>query len=81
MLYTFIVIAPRTTWPGVVAPVRVLSMGQNELNHVPTLNSIVWNYLFLHLTVGKQNLYLGKTEFFEIELFSQLTVYKQTSEV
>ena len=34
MGYSFIVIAPRPLWPGVVAPDRVLSMGQIELNRV-----------------------------------------------
>ena len=30
-------------WPEVVAPDRVLSMGQIELNCMITLNWIVWN--------------------------------------
>ena len=34
---------PGPLWLGVVAPDRVLSMGQIELNHVLMLNLIVWN--------------------------------------
>ena len=34
---------PGPLWPGVVAPDRVLSMGQIELNCVHMLNWIVWN--------------------------------------
>ena len=34
---------PGPLWPGVVAPDRVLSMGQIELNCVLMLNWIVWN--------------------------------------
>ena len=34
---------PGPLWPGVVAPNRVLSMGQTELNCVLMLNWIVWN--------------------------------------
>ena len=34
---------PGPLWPGVVAPDRVLSMGQTELNGVLMLNWIVWN--------------------------------------
>ena len=30
-------------WPGVIAPDRVLSMGQIELNYVLMLNLITWN--------------------------------------
>ena len=36
--------------PGLVAPDRVLSMGKIELNCVLTLNWILWDSLFLHLT-------------------------------
>ena len=41
--YPFIVIAPRITLPGVIAPDRVLSMGEIELNSVLLLSWIVWN--------------------------------------
>ena len=34
-------------WPGVVAPVRVLSMGQIELNCVLMQNWIAWNRTIL----------------------------------
>ena len=34
---------PGPLWPGVVAPGRILSMDQIELNLVITLNWIVWN--------------------------------------
>ena len=34
---------PSQSWHGVVAPDRVLSMGQIELNCVLTLNWVVWN--------------------------------------
>ena len=34
---------PGPLWPGVVAPDRVLSMGQKELNCVLMLNGVVWN--------------------------------------
>ena len=34
---------PSSLWPGVVAPDRVLSMGQRELNCILMLNWIVWN--------------------------------------
>ena len=34
---------PGPLWLGVVAPDRVLSMGQIELNCVPMLNGITWN--------------------------------------
>ena len=38
---------PGPLWPGVVAPDRVLSMGQIELNCVLMLNGIVWNRTLL----------------------------------
>ena len=38
---------PGLLWPGVVAPDRVLSMGQIELNCVLRLNWIVWNITVL----------------------------------
>ena len=37
---------PGPLWPGVVAPDRVLSMGQIELNCVLVLNCITWNLTF-----------------------------------
>ena len=44
---------PGPLWPRLVAPDRVLFMGQIELNCVIMLNWIIWNRLFLHLTVFK----------------------------
>ena len=41
--YPFIAIAPRSIWPGVVTPNRVLSMRKIELNCVLMLNWITWN--------------------------------------
>ena len=62
-------------WSGEVAPVRVLSIDQIELNYVITLNWIVKNQLFLHFTVCKQKIvHLSETELFEIELFLHLKV-------
>ena len=46
---------PGPLWPGVVAPDRVLSMGQIELNCVLMLYWIVWNITVLSLTACKQN--------------------------
>ena len=46
---------PGPLWPGVVAPDKVLSMGQKELKCVLMLNRIVWNRTVLHFTVCKQN--------------------------
>ena len=40
-------------WPGVVAPDRVLSMDQIELNCVLMLNWIVWNRIVLQATLNK----------------------------
>ena len=34
---------PGAFWPRVVAPDKVLSIGQIELNYVLMLNKIVWN--------------------------------------
>ena len=42
---------PGPLWPGVVAPDRVLSMGQLELNCVLMLKGIVQNRTHLKLTV------------------------------
>ena len=73
---------PGQLWPRVLAPDRILSMSQIELNFVLKLNWIVWNgnvfvcwnellgmELFWHLTLCKQKLYLYQTELFELELF------------
>ena len=49
---------PAPVWPGVVAPERILSMGQIELNCVLMLNLITWNRTFLTCkqhTYGKLN--------------------------
>ena len=40
---------PGSLWPGVIAPDRVLSMGQIELNCILMLNWIVWNGIFCML--------------------------------
>ena len=40
---------PDPLWPGMVAPDRVLSMGQIELNYVLMLNWIAWNRTVLTL--------------------------------
>ena len=45
---------PGPLWLGVVAPDRVLSMGQIELNCELMLNRIVWDKTVLLLTVCKQ---------------------------
>ena len=50
---------PRPLWPRVVAPDRVLSMGQKELNCVLMLYWIVWN----------RTVFVWLGELFEIELF------------
>ena len=49
---------PGQLWPEVIPPDRVQSMGQIELNCVLMLNWIIWNQLFLHLTVCKQKIVL-----------------------
>ena len=72
--YSFIAIAPWSIfWPGVVAPDRVLSMGEIELRCILMQNLIVWNRIFWHLncTYVKLNC-LNKTELLEIELFWHL---------
>ena len=38
---------PSSLWPGVVAPDRVQSIGQTELNYVLMLNWITWNRTIL----------------------------------
>ena len=38
---------PGLLWPGVVAPDRVQSLGQIELNYVPMLKGIAWNRIVL----------------------------------
>ena len=55
---------PGPLWSGVVAPDRVLSMGQLEQNCVLMLNWIAWN----------GPVFVCKTELFEIVLFWHLTV-------
>ena len=45
---------PGPLWPGMVAPDRVLSEGQLELNSVLMLNWIVCYRTVLHVTVSKQ---------------------------
>ena len=57
-------------WLAMVAPDRVLSRGQIELNCVLMLNWIAWNRTDLTL-----KLYLCITELFETELFRTLKVY------
>ena len=44
---------PGLLWPRGVAPDRVLSMGEIELNCVLMLNWIVWNRTVLYLTACK----------------------------
>ena len=58
---------PGPLWRRVVAPDRVLSMGQIEQNCVLMLNCIAWNRVA----------FVCKTELFETELFRHLTVCKQ----
>ena len=58
---------PGPLWHGVVAPGRVLSIGQIELNSVIMLNWIVWN----------GTVFACWTELLEIELFWNLTECKQ----
>ena len=50
-----LLLRPDTLWPGVVAPGRVLSMSQTELNCVIMLNWITWNRTVL---VFKQRTYV-----------------------
>ena len=68
-------LGPRS--PRVVAPYRVLSMGQIELFDILTVylceNEFFETELFLHLTY--------ETELLEIELFDLLTVCKQITDV
>ena len=45
---------PSPLWPGVIAPGRILSMGQIELNWILMLNWIVWN-----ITVYMCKIYTG----------------------
>ena len=60
---------PGLLWPRVVAPDRVLSMGQIELNCILMLNWIVWN----------GTVFVCETELLEIEPFWHFTVLKQFS--
>ena len=56
---------PGSLWPGLVAPDRVLSMGQIELFDIQTVQT---NDLCL-------------IELFEVELFDHLTMCKQMTDV
>ena len=67
---------PDLLWPGVVAPDRVLSMDQIEVNWILMINWIVW-----YRTVDIETAYLGKIELFEIELFWHLIVNKNQTEL
>ena len=51
-------------WPGVVAPDRVLSMGQMELTCVLTLKWTAWNSTVLTFNCVNKNLYLYYAELF-----------------
>ena len=42
---------PSSLWPIVVESVEVLSVGQTELNHIITIEWIVWNELFLQFII------------------------------
>ena len=54
-------------WPGVVAPDRILSMGQIELNCVLMLNWIVWNRTALTFKLRTYaRLYCLKQNYFDI---------------
>ena len=59
-----------SVWPGVVAPDRVLSLGQIESNGVLMLNWIVWSRTVFDI----ETVYLGSTELFEIKLFLTLNL-------
>ena len=61
---------PGPLWPWVVAPDRVLSVGQIELNCVHMLNWIVWSRNVFNI----DTVYLCKTELFEIELFTCIKI-------
>ena len=61
-------------WPVVVAPDRVLSMGQIELNYVPELIEMgLYRHfncvLMLNWTVWNRTVFVFYTELFEIERF------------
>ena len=66
---------PGQLCPGVVAPDRVLFMGEIRLNYALTLNWIVKHNTVLKLTECKQKIFLYLAELFEIELL----MYKNTS--
>ena len=75
---------PGSLWPGVVAPERVLLMDQTfwHLNNVFMLNWIVWNKtVFIFNCVNKKTVCLCWTELFEIELFDNLTMHEQMTDV
>ena len=60
---------PRPLWPEMVAPDRVPSMGQIELNCVLMLNWITWNSTVLIFNLHTY------AKLFEIELFLRLKLY------
>ena len=70
--YSFVATAPRSLWPGVVAPDSVVTMRQIEPNCGFMLNWVVWNG-----TVFDIETVLALNRLFEIELFWHLTVCKQ----
>ena len=63
---------PRQLEPGVVAPDKVLSMGQNKINCVLIINWVIWNITVFDIEI----VYLCETELFKMELFFYIeTVY------
>ena len=56
---------PSPLWSRVIAPDRVLSMGQIELNVYFYETELLEIELFWHLTVCGQKLYLYLTELFD----------------
>ena len=59
---------PGPFWLGVVAPDRVLCIGQIEVNYILMLNWIFWNRTVFDI----QTLLWYQTELFEVELFRYL---------
>ena len=55
---------PGPIWAEMVAPERVVSMGQIKLNSVLILNWIAWNRTVSYLNVCKQKIY--STELFKV---------------
>ena len=74
---------PGPLWSRVVAPERVLSMGQIEQNGILMLNWIAWNrtvlifklHTYAKLNCLKWNCFVCLTELFEIQLFLILKLY------